>query len=72
MPGADDAQLKDFQGLPIQSLIVDPLVSSAEGQRDLAMVTLDFINEFGFEEDKDTKQLKARTCLLYTSPSPRD
>lgn len=61
MAGADDAQLKDFQGLPIQSLIVDPLVSSAKGQRDLAMVTLDFINEFGFEEDKDTKQLKART-----------
>ena len=61
MAGADDAQLKDFQGLPIQSLIVDPLVASAKGQRDLAMVTLDFINEFGFEEDKDTKQLKART-----------
>jgi|TARA_Y100001951_G_scaffold92097_1_gene86628 hypothetical protein len=61
MAGADDAQLKDFQGLPIQSLIIDPLVASAKGQRDLAMVTLDFINEFGFEEDKDTKQLKART-----------
>jgi hypothetical protein len=61
MAGADDAQLKDFQGLPIQALIVDPLVASAKGQRDLAMVTLDFINEFGFEEDKDTKQLKART-----------
>tara|TARA_R110002020_G_scaffold180456_7_gene374875 strand:- start:7110 stop:7730 length:621 start_codon:yes stop_codon:yes gene_type:complete len=61
MPGSDDAQLKDFQGLPIRSLIIDPLVASAKGQRDLAMVTLDFINEFGFEEDKDTKQLKART-----------
>ena len=61
MAGADDAQPKDFQGLPIQALIVDPLVASAKGQRDLAMVTLDFINEFGFEEDKDTKQLKART-----------
>ena len=36
-------------------------MASAKGQRDLAMVTLDFINEFGFEEDSDTKQLKART-----------
>ena len=61
MAGADDAQLKDFQGLPIQSLIIDPLVASAKGQRDLAMVTLDFVNEFGFEEDSETKQLKART-----------
>ena len=61
MAGADDAQLKDFQGLPIQSLIIDPLVASAKGQRDLAMVTLDFVNEFGFEEDPDTKKLKART-----------
>ena len=58
---ADSEQLADFQGLPIKSLIVDPLLASARGQRDLAMVTMDFINEFGFETDPDTKKLKART-----------
>ena len=52
---ADSNQLADFQGLPIKSLIVDPLVASAQGQRDLAMVTMDFINEFGFETDSKRK-----------------
>jgi len=62
MPGADDAQLKDFQGLPISELIVDPLVSAAKGQKKLAGVTLDFVSSIGFEPDPDDpKKTRTRT-----------
>ena len=62
MAGADDAQLKDFQGLPIAELIVDPLVSAAKGQKKLAGVTLDFVSSIGFEPDpKDPKVTRTRT-----------
>ena len=47
MAGADDAQLKDFQGLPISELIVDPLVSASAGQKKLAGVTLEFVSSIG-------------------------
>ena len=60
MPGADDKQLKDFQGLPISELIVDPLVSAAKGQKKLAGVTLDFVSQIGFEPDPDDPK-KTRT-----------
>ena len=62
MAGADDAQLKDFQGLPISELIVDPLVSAAKGQKKLAGVTLDFVSQIGFEPDPDDpKKTRTRT-----------
>ena len=62
MAGADDAQLKDFQGLPIAELIVDPLVSAAKGQKKLAGVTLDFVSQIGFEPDPDDpKKTRTRT-----------
>lgn len=53
MAGEDDKQLKDFQGLPIASLIGDPLIQSARAQSKLAGVTLDFCNQFGFMPDPD-------------------
>ena len=53
MAGEDDKQLKDFQGLPIASLIGDPLIQSARSQAKLAGVTLDFCNQFGFMPDPD-------------------
>ena len=58
---ADSEQLKDYQGLPLKSLLVDPLTAAAQGQRDLAMVSLDFINEFAFTTDEETKKVKTRT-----------
>ncbi len=62
MAGADDAQLKDFQGLPISELIVDPLVSASAGQKKLAGVTLDFVSSIGFEPDPDDpKKTRTRT-----------
>jgi hypothetical protein len=62
MAGVDDAQLKDFQGLPIAELIVDPLVSAAKGQKKLAGVTLDFVSQIGFEPDPDDpKKTRTRT-----------
>ena len=62
MPGADDKQLKDFQGLPLSELIIDPLVSAAKGQKKLAGVTLDFVSSIGFEPDPDDpKKTRTRT-----------
>jgi hypothetical protein len=52
---ADTNQLADFQGLPIKNLMIDPLVAAASAQKELAAVTLDFINEVGFVTDKDGK-----------------
>ncbi len=51
--GADREQLQDFVGLPLRSLIVEPLVASAKGQQDLAQVTLDFIKQVGFTTNKN-------------------
>jgi hypothetical protein len=53
--GADNVQLQDFVGLPLRALIVEPLVASATGQRDLAQVTLNFIKDIGFTTDTDGK-----------------
>ena len=40
-----------FVGLPIESLILDPLLSAAKGQAALAQVTLDFVEALAFEEN---------------------
>ena len=38
-----------FVGLPIETLILDPIVACAKGQAQLAEVTLDFVNQLAFE-----------------------
>lgn len=52
--------INDFQGLPMKDLIGDPLVASANSQRDLAQTTLNFLNEFAFEPQEEGKPLRAR------------
>lgn len=45
----------NFKGLPIEDLIVSPLVGMAKGQAKLNDVTWKYINEVGFTTDKDGK-----------------
>ena len=52
-----------FVGLPIESLILDPLLSAAKGQAALAQVTLDFVEALAFEEN-DGKSNSRKTKLL--------
>jgi len=52
-----------FVGLPIESLILDPLLSAAKGQAALAQVTLDFVEALAFEEN-DGKDNARKTKLL--------
>jgi len=52
-----------FVGLPIESLILDPLLSAAKGQAALAQVTLDFVEALAFE-DNDGKDNSRKTKLL--------
>jgi hypothetical protein len=66
MAGTDSGQLADFQGLPIKDLITDPLVASASAQKELAAVTLDFIDDVGFTTDKDGKT--TATCVTVEVP----
>jgi hypothetical protein len=42
-----------FVGLPIESLILDPLLAAAKGQAALAQTTLDFVDSLAFEDAKD-------------------
>ena len=52
-----------FVGLPIESLILDPLLSAAKGQAALAQVTLDFVEALAFEES-DGKDNTRKAKLL--------
>ena len=45
-----------FRGLPIEELIVSPLVGISKGQAKLNDVTWQYINEIGFTTDKDGKK----------------
>ena len=47
-----DTTTKAFVGLPIQDLIVAPIIGAAKGQRQLAQVTLDFVEELAFKPSK--------------------
>ena len=50
-----------FVGLPIETLILDPLISAAKGQAALAQVTLDFVNDLAFFDNDgagDNRQAK--------------
>tara|TARA_Y100001963_G_C6671540_1_gene395350 strand:+ start:321 stop:953 length:633 start_codon:yes stop_codon:yes gene_type:complete len=44
-----DTTTKAFVGLPIEDLIVAPIIGAAKGQRQLAQVTLDFVEELAFK-----------------------
>ena len=52
-----------FVGLPIETLILDPLLSAAKGQAALAQVTLDFVEALAFEES-DGKDNSRKAKLL--------
>ena len=43
-----DSIAKDFVGLPIEDLIVQPMVGMAKGQAKLNKVTWDYISEVAF------------------------
>ena len=49
-----------FKGLPIEDLIVQPLVGMAKGQAQLNDVTWRYISEVAFEKDETTKKSKTR------------
>lgn len=49
-----------FKGLPIEDLIVQPLVGMAKGQAQLNDVTWRYISEVAFETDATTKKSKTR------------
>lgn len=50
----------NFKGLPIEDLIVSPIVGMAKGQAKLNDVTWKYISEVAFVEDEKTKKLTAR------------
>ena len=49
-----------FVGLPIEDLIVSPMIGMAKGQAKLNDVTWKYISEVAFETDKDTGKSKTR------------
>jgi|TARA_R110000803_G_scaffold97900_2_gene166033 hypothetical protein len=50
----------NFKGLPIEDLIVSPIVGMAKGQAKLNDVTWKYISEVAFVEDEKTKKITAR------------
>lgn len=50
-----------FKGLPIEDLIVQPLVGMAKGQAQLNDVTWRYISEVAFETDSETGKSKTRS-----------
>jgi len=50
-----------FAGLPIEDLIVSPIVGMAKGQAKLNEVTWRYISEVAFEQDEKTKKNVARS-----------
>jgi len=50
---ADSSQLADLKGLPIKDLILSPILAASDGGTALAKSTLNFVNEIGFDTDKD-------------------
>ena len=51
----------NFAGLPIEDLIVSPIVGMAKGQAKLNEVTWRYISEVAFEQDEKTKKNVARS-----------
>ena len=54
MAKTQDTTVKAFVGLPIEDLIVAPIIGAAKGQRALANETLSFVNDLAFT-GKDNK-----------------
>lgn len=54
-----------FAGLPIESLMLDPILAAAKGQAALAAVTLDFVTSLAFEDgEEDGSSEKPRKAKL--------
>ena len=55
MAKTQDTTVKAFVGLPIEDLIVAPIIGAAKGQRALAAETLSFVEDLAFtgKENKD-------------------
>ena len=48
-----DTSVQAFVGLPIEDLICNPIIGAAKAQKELAKVTLDFVEELAFLPPKD-------------------
>lgn len=53
-----------FVGLPIETLILDPILACAKGQAALAQTTLDFVEQLAFEESKEGDDNERRAKVL--------
>ena len=62
-----------FTGLPIEDLIVSPIVGMAKGQAKLNYVTWKYINEVAFVKDKDgnatARSLDVQMQRVMTDPT---
>ena len=62
-----------FTGLPIEDLIVSPIVGMAKGQAKLNDVTWKYINEVAFQTDKDgnttARSLDVQMQRVMTDPT---
>lgn len=54
---ADSNIANQFTGLPIENLIAAPLLAAAEGQKNLAATTAQFITEVGMDSSGKTKSV---------------
>lgn len=52
-----DSLMAPFQGIPMESLILSPIVNVAEGQRRLCQTTLDFLEQVCFDDKGTVKTL---------------
>jgi len=63
-----------FVGLPIETLILDPILACAKGQAALAQTTLDFVEQLAFEpseegdNDRKAKVLNIKLDRLANNP----
>jgi len=53
-----------FVGLPIETLILDPILAASKGQAALAQNTLDFVEALAFEEAEDGKPNERQAKVL--------
>ena len=53
-----------FVGLPIETLILDPILAASKGQAALAQNTLDFVEALAFEESDDKENKNKRKAKI--------
>ena len=53
-----------FVGLPIETLILDPILAASKGQAALAQNTLDFVEALAFEESDDEENKNKRKAKI--------